>query len=438
MTTPEVLQVEKHGLDAVPVEERTKSWVDLSVIQAGTHMSLPVFLLGALLVPSFSWTEILFVLVTGSLILVLLLGVVGRFGVDYGIPASVASRFSFGFPYGVWLPSLSLVLSLLGWFAITTEIAGLAVNQIVGELAGFEAATLSIGLVGLSSALPAVLGFENIKWVSRLSVPLLLGLCCWMLLEVLSENPLSGLFSYTPTGETTVGTGVDWVIGALIVGVFVTPDVSRYLRSRRDIWIGYSLGMLPLAFLAWIGAISMLTTGDWNPVHAVQQLGGGIPALVVILFATWTTMDVALYSAGLALTNVFTPLKRWQNTILLSLIGTALAVFRVTEYFRGFLTLLSNVFSPMVGVLICDYLLVRRGSLAMEEVYRRHGTLRYRRGMNWVAVGSTAVGIVVARYTPEVLVSSLTAMGSSMLVYYLGMRFFCPDHLRRASVTPVT
>jgi hypothetical protein len=55
-----------------------------------------------------------------------------------------------------------------------------------------------------------------------------------------------------------------------------------------------------------------------------------------------------------------------------------------------------------------------------------------------VAVGSTAVGIVVARYTPEVLVSSLTAMGSSMLVYYLGMRFFCPDHLRRASVTPVT
>ena len=340
MTTPEILQVEQHGLDAVPVEERTKSWLDLFAIQAGTHMSLPVFLLGALLVPSFSWTEVLFVLVTGNLILVLLLGAMGCFGVDYGVPSSVASRFSLGYPYGVWLPSLSIVLSLLGWFAITTELAGLAVNQIMGELIGLEAATLLIALVGFSSAVPAVLGFENIKWLSRLSVPLLLGLACWMLVEILSENPLSNLVSYTPTGEATLGTGVDWVIGALIVGVFIAPDFSRYLRSRRDIWIGYLLGILPLAFLAGIGAISKLATGDWNPIHAVQQLGLGIPALIVILFATWTTMDTALYSAGLALTNLFTHFKRWQNTVFLSLIGTALAVLRVTEYFRGFLILL--------------------------------------------------------------------------------------------------
>jgi len=434
MTAPEILRVEQHGLDAVPVEERTKSWLDLFVIQAGTHMSLPVFLLGALLVPSFSWIEVLFVLVIGNIILVLLLGTVGRVGVDYGIPASVASRSSFGYPYGVWLPSLSIVLSLLGWFAITTELAGLAVNQIMVEVTGLEAATLSIALVGLSSAAPAVMGFENIKWLSRLSVPLLLGLACWMLVEILSENPLSTLVSYAATGETTLGTGVDWVVGALIVGVYITPDLSRYVRSRKDIWVGYFLGILPLGFLAVIGATSKLATGDWNPIHAVQQLGLGIPGLIVILFATWTTMDIALYSAGLALTNVLTRFKRWQNTILLSLIGTFLAVLRVTEYFRGFLTLLSNVFSPMVGVLICDYLFVRKGSLSLDEIYRRDGAFHYHRGINWVAISSTAVGIVVARYTPEIYVSSLTAMGASMLFYYLGMRFFFPGHFTRRQV----
>lgn len=428
MTTLEILQVEQHGLDAIPVEERTKSWLDLSVIQAGTHMSLPVFLLGALLVPIFSWTEVLFILAVGNSILVLLLGTMGRFGADYGVPASVAIRFSFGYPYGVWLPSLSIVLSLLGWFAITTEIAGLAVDQIVGEFAGFEAATLSIAVVGLSSAAPAVLGFENIKWLSRISVPLLLGLACWMLVDILNDNPFSNLVSYTPTGETATGTGLDWVIGALIVGVFITPDVSRYLNNRRDLWIGYVLGAVPLVFLAGIGAISKLATGDWNPVHAVQQLGGGIPALMVILFATWTTMDIALYSAGLALTNLFTRLKRWQNTVLLSVIGTVLAVLRVTEYFRGFLTLLSNVFSPMVGVLICDYFFVRKGILSLDEVYLRNGTFRYHRGVNWVAIAATAFGFLVARYTPDIYVASLTSMGSSMLLYYLGMRVFYAGH----------
>ena len=149
---------------------------------------------------------------------------------------------------------------------------------------------------------------------------------------------------------------------------------------------------------------------------------------MVILFATWTTMDIALYSAGLALTNLFTRLKRWQNTVLLSVIGTVLAVLRVTEYFRGFLTLLSNVFSPMVGVLICDYFFVRKGILSLDEVYLRNGTFRYHRGVNWVAIATTAFGFLVARYTPDIYVASLTSMGSSMLLYYLGMRVFYAGH----------
>jgi NCS1 family nucleobase:cation symporter-1 len=434
MTTPEILKVEQHGLDPVPVEERTKTWLDLFFMKAGMVMSLPVFLLGSLMVPSFSWTEFLFVLVAGNLVLILLFGAMGCLGVDYGIPAYVASRFSFGHPYGSWLPSLSIVFTMIGWFAITTELAGMAVNQALGELIGIDVITPLIVLVGLMCAVPAVMGFENIKWLSIVSVPLLLGLACWMLIEILSENSFWNLVSYTPTGETTFGTGVDWVIGALISGVFMAPDFSRYLRSRKDMYIAYFLCVFPFLFLTGIGAISKLATGDWNPINAVQQLGLGIPALIIIFFATWTTMDTALYSAGLAMTNIFTRFKRWQNTIFVSLIGTTLAVFRVTEYFRGFLLLLSNIFSPMIGILLCDYFLVRRGSISLDKAYRPEGIFHYNRGINWIAIISMAVGFLVARYTPEMYVSSLTAMGSSMLLYYFGMKLFHPNHFLRRTV----
>ena len=50
--------------------------------------------------------------------------------------------------------------------------------------------------------------------------------------------------------------------------------------------------------IAWI-------SGEWNPVLGVQELRLGIPALLLIIFATWTTNDKNLYSGGLALTNVF-------------------------------------------------------------------------------------------------------------------------------------
>ena len=45
----EAFKIEQHGVDAVPKSERTKSWWDLFVIQAGVNITLSSLLLGGLL-----------------------------------------------------------------------------------------------------------------------------------------------------------------------------------------------------------------------------------------------------------------------------------------------------------------------------------------------------------------------------------------------------
>jgi NCS1 family nucleobase:cation symporter-1 len=47
-------------------------------------------------------------------------------------------------------------------------------------------------------------------------------------------------------------------------------------------------------------------------------------------------------------------------------------------------------------VLIADYWLVRRGQLALEDLYLVHGAYRYRGGWNWRAVVATLVGCALA------------------------------------------
>lgn len=422
-------KIEQHGIDAVPKAERTKNWWDLFVIQAGVNITLPSFLIGGLLVPGLSWEQAFWALAIGNAVLAILLVLTGFIGVDYGVPTTVASRFSFGYPNGMWLSSLCILLSLVGWFAVTAELAGLAVDGVVNDVTGFSSPTLVIVLVGLSNSIPAIVGFESIKWLSRLSVPGLLALAAWLLVEIVSRNGFSTLVQYQPTNEVAFTTALDWVIGGLIVGVFIAPDISRYVRSRRHNWVGGFLGVLPAsAFLGIIGVLSKLSTGDWNPVNAVQTLGLGIPALLIIIFATWTSNDINLYSSGLALTNLVPRLSRWKNTLAVSLLGTALAALRIGQHFEKFLELLTYAFSPLVGVALCDYFLIRKGRVDLREVYQEKGKFFYRKGVNPSAWAAVLIGFLVGIFTPPEFIASMTALFAAGAVYYLAMRISYPKH----------
>jgi purine-cytosine permease-like protein len=179
-------------------------------------------------------------------------------------------------------------------------------------------------------------------------------------------------------------------------------------------------------FLVCLGALTALATGDWNPVNGVQALGLGAPALFVIVFSTWTTNDLNLYSGGLALTNVVPALSRWQNTLVLGVAGTGLAMMRITENFPTFLELLTNVFAPLIGVALVDYFVVRKTRIELDAIYEGSNRALYSSGVNLVAWAVVIVGTVVAVMTPEYLMASIVSMSVSGALYWVLMRMIHP------------
>jgi NCS1 nucleoside transporter family len=421
--------IEKHGADIIPKTERTKRWWDMFVMLAAINICLSGFMLGGIVVPSLSLWAACGAYLIGNVILAILMALMGYIGVDCGVSGSVASRFSLGYPMGTWFSSLCILISLTGWFAVHAELSGLVIDNTVKSLTGFSSPTLFIVLVGTSNAITAIIGFECIKWMSRLSVPFLLALCVWILVVIGKQYDLGSLLQYVPTRDISFTGAIDLVVGGLILGVFIASDITRYIRSRTDSWFGAILGILPAAsFLAILGSISSLATGDWNPVNAVIALGMGLPALAIIFFATWTTNDSNLYSAGLALTNVFPKLTRWQNTLILSTAGTILAALRITNHFQAFLELLAYAFSPLVGIVMCDYFLIRRGQVELDEAYQVRGRFYYSGGVNMVAWIVAAAGFFIALFLQFTLLKSLTTIFASGVLYYVGMRLFHPTH----------
>jgi len=426
-----VIKIEQHGVHPVPPAERTKNWWDLFVIQAGVNIALSTFLVGGLLVPALSWSDAIWALVIGNGILGISVALMGYMGVDYGIPASVASRFSLGYPRGTILSSLCILLSLTGWFAVNAEIGGVAVDQVLESTFGYSSPTLMIILVGISNAIIAVVGFESIKWLSRLSVPLLLGLSGWLFWAIGQKYDILDLIQFDPTGEVHFTTAIDWTVGGLVVGIFVASDVSRYVRSRKDNWMGSLFGIVPAtSVLMVLGALTKLATGDWNPVNAIETLGLGLPALFIIFFSTWTTNDLNIYGGGLALSNIIPRLTRWQNTLIVSVIGTTLAALRITEHFTSFLEMLAYVFSPLIGVVMCDFFLIRHMRLNMKEVYQKDGIYSYSNGVNYVAITVVGIGMLIGYLIPPFLVASVISILFSGLLYFLLMKWFYRVNVR--------
>jgi NCS1 family nucleobase:cation symporter-1 len=66
------------------------------------------------------------------------------------------------------------------------------------------------------------------------------------------------------------------------------------------------------------------------------------------------------------------------------------------SYIFGWLVGYSGFLGPIAGVLICDYFIVRKKKLFVQDLYQRNGLYAYQRGFHWQALAALAAGAGVA------------------------------------------
>ena len=164
-----------------------------------------------------------------------------------------------------------------------------------------------------------------------------------------------------------------------------------------------------------------------NPfVLTVQIETSWVAFLLVLVFLCvddWTINVLNLYSGGLSLSNMFERLGRFWTTLIASVFGVALCgVPDVLNFFR-YITAFGNVFSPVAGVLVVDYLVVRRMHIDVPALYDPKGRYRYWAGFNPIAVAWTAIGFLMCTYViptawiPALVTLLITGVGYLLTVW---------------------
>jgi NCS1 family nucleobase:cation symporter-1 len=464
-------QLINHDLAPTDPAQRTWSWRAFAALWVGMVVCLPTYsLAGGLVSTGLSAWQAVGLVFLGNLVVLVPMLIVGHAGAKFGLPFPVLLRSAFG-PRGAQLPALARALVACGWFGINTWLGGSALYTALNilthdALAGPTLPLLAINLAQLACFLAfwalhiwfILKGTESIRWLETWSAPFLLAMALLLLAWAWRKAGGLGPMLSAPAslhGPELLGAlagGLTAMVGFWATMALNICDFTRFARSQRDQVLGQSIGLpIPMALFAFIGvAVTSATVAIygrpiWNPIELAQQMGGFgvVLALFVLLIATLTTNLAAnVVSPAYDFSNLApSRISFAQGGLITAGLGVAIFPWRLLEsagtYLFAWLGGYGALLGPIAGILVCDYLWVRRGQYEVGELFKLDGRYRGVQGWNLAGVAALVIGVApnlpgflhtVGLATPPAIFDSLfqwawfIGFGLAALIYGILMR----------------
>ena len=434
-----LLQSPLYNPDLAPVRLADRNWTTYNYAALWISMAhcIPTYTLAAGLISAgMSWSQALFTIFLGNTIVLAPILLNSHPGTKYGIPFPVFARAAYG-TVGANLPALMRAVVGCGWFGINAWIGGQAVHTFIAclwpgwsTLLGDKVATgifagttpaehVSFFLFWSLNILVVFRGMNVLRLVENWAAPFVLIMTAllvgWALYRVGGVGPIMN----QPGKFKTTAEFIKVFIPSLtaMVGFWATlslnmPDFTRFGRSQNEQIIGQTVALpttmtLFAAMAVLITSASAVIYGEaiWEPVKLVAKFTS--PWIVAIAMFTVVVATLAVNIAA----NVVSPANDFANAfprhidfkrggLLTGVVGILMQPWRLladpSGYIFQWLLGYSGGLGSIAGVLIADYWIVRRRSLALADLYLPNGRYRYRAGWNWPGVVATLLGCALA------------------------------------------
>jgi NCS1 family nucleobase:cation symporter-1 len=412
--------------DLAPVEPARRSWTTYSYAALWISMSvnIPTYLLASgMIAGGMNWKQALFTVFLGNVLVLIPMILNAHAGAQYGIPFPIFARASFGV-LGANVPAILRALVACGWFGIQTWIGGEAINAMLVALIprwhaftyGPAACFLFFWLLNVAVILR---GINTIRFLQGISAPFLLLIGLALLLWARGKAGGFGPMLSTPSKFQSFSEFFRFFIPSLtgVVGFWATvslniPDFTRYARGQRDQIVGQALGLpATMTFYSFIGiavtSATIIIFGEalWDPVKVLARLGNPFAVAIAMLGLLIATLNVNVAANVVSPANDFSNLSPRRISfrrggLITCFIGIAMQPWKLMSsfgsYIFGWLVGYSGFLGPIAGVLICDYFVIRKRQLRVDDLYRRHGAYEYSAGFHWRAILALAAGAAVA------------------------------------------
>ncbi len=449
-----------YNSDLAPTTAGRRTWRTYNYAALWVSMSVNIltYMLAASLIQGgMNWKQAVATIFLGNTIVLIPMLLNSHPGARYGVPFPVLARASFGV-LGANVAAVLRALVACGWFGIQTWIGGEAISTLIATLAPgwkqFSYATaicfLAFWLINMAVILK---GIEYIRFLQGISAPVLLGVGLLLLGWAYHSAGGFGPMLAAPSRFNNFSEFLKFLIPALngTVGFWATvslniPDFTRFARSQRQQAIGQALALPTtmtlyslIGILVTSATVVIYGTAIWDPVQLLSRFHSPLAVVISLLAILLATLNVNIGANVVSPANDFSNL--WPRRIsfrtggvITCFMGVALMPWKLLANYKtfilGWLGGYAAFLGPVAGIMICDYFLVRKRVLRVEDLYLRGGAYEYSRGFNWRAVGALAAGAgtaLVGLQVPSLRAlydySWFVGFSVSFVLYYALMKF---------------
>src|ERR1700746_3030643 len=441
-------------LAPIPLDHRTWGTYNYAALWVAMSVNIPTYLMAsAMIAGGMNWKQALFTVFLGNVIVLIPMLLNAHAGAEYGIPFPVFARSSFGV-LGANISAVLRALVACGWFGIQTWIGGEAINTLLAAvIPGWSHVWLCFFLFWALNAIVILRGISTIRFLQGISAPALLILGLAMLWWAYSNAGGLGPMLSAPSKFHTFGEFFTFFIPSLtgVVAFWATvalniPDFTRYAKGQREQMLGQALGLpTTMTFYSFIGiavtSATVIVFGQaiWDPVVVLSRLGNPIAVVIAMLALLLATLNVNVAANLVSPSNDFSNLSPRlisfrTGGLITCVVGVAVfqpwkLLANYSNYIFGWLVGYSGFLGPIAGVMICDYFVVQKKILLLEDLYLRQGFYEFSRGINWRAMaalgtgaGIAFIGLIVPALRVLYDYAWFVGFAASFLVYWALMR----------------
>src|ERR1700720_1116121 len=381
-------------------------------------------LASAMIAGGMSWGQAIFPVFLGNVLVLAPMLLNAHAGAKYGIPFPVFARASFGV-LGANVPAVLRALVACGGFGINAWIGGAAINVMITALVPSwrtysPGVWICFGGFWLLHVIVIMRGIRTLRFLQGVTAPFLLLIGVALLAWAVVKAGGFGTMLAAPSKFQTFGEFFHFFIPSLtgVVGFWATvalniPDFTRYARSQRSQILGQALALpTTMTFYSFIGiAVTSATAiifgqAIWDPVQVLARLGNPVAVVIAMLALLLATLNVNVAANLVSPSNDFSNLSPRlisfrTGGLITCVVGVVVfqpwkLLANYSNYIFNWLVGYSGFLGPIAGVMICDYFVMRKKTILVEDLYQRHGFYEFSSGIHWRAMAALAAGAGVA------------------------------------------
>jgi len=351
-----------------PLNEKNKilTGKDFFVLWSSLGVGLLVISAGSFIYTS-NIFDALFVIILGSIVGSILLGLAGKIGSDHSIPSVVSMRPSFGI-YGSYLLTILNILQLVGWATFEITILSKSASIFTQGFIDFYIWSIIFGIIivifGVAGPLKVIK-----QWLNKFAVWIVYGSAIIMLINLILfvGNYNTNLIN-TSKDSFNFFNSLDLVIAMPLSWLPLVADYNRFANKSKNAFLGTFIGFSITNTLFYVIGVLLGINDVFEILFTIQTFFYGFILLILVVDEI-DNVFANIFSSAMSFKNIFNKINYKYLVIIFTVLSCILSNVIPINQYESFLLLIGALFAPLFAIVLIDYYVLKKGKVSIDEFY---------------------------------------------------------------------